>query len=162
MPSPLQIITGTPYWVWVLFAYLLLIGVRALKKRRAPLYRFGIMPAIFILWSLSSLFSKPTSLTVIWAALVLMGSLTSYHLASRLRITADKTSGLIEIPGSIIPLVLSCSFFSIKYILGVSFALDPLLKTNLLISGFDAAVSGLISGISVGRFFRILSRYRMR
>jgi hypothetical protein len=39
-----QIVTNTPVWVWVLLAYLLFIGVRALRPATTPLWRIAIMP----------------------------------------------------------------------------------------------------------------------
>jgi fucose permease len=42
-----QIIIITPLWVWVLLAFLLYLGIRALRPGTAPLWRIAILPALF-------------------------------------------------------------------------------------------------------------------
>ena len=160
MPSLLKILLGTPYWVWVLFIYLIFVGVHALNNRTVSLFRLGIMPIVFIAWSLSSLYSKTALPLTVWILFCCMGIFVGYYMMSRLNISIDKNTKLINLPGSFISLILSCVFFLIKYCLGVSYALDPDLQANVVIIGLGAALSGAISGISLGRFFNILHKYR--
>ena len=62
MNMVLQIVVNTPPWVWVLLAFLLFLGIRALQPSTAPLWRIAILPTVFCVWGVSGLFSlhKPT------------------------------------------------------------------------------------------------------
>ena len=48
MPSILNILHSTPWWVFALFALLMWLGFQALRSRTLPLWRLLITPAIFI------------------------------------------------------------------------------------------------------------------
>ena len=159
MPNLLQIISGTPFWVWIVFAYILFVGINALRKRIVPVYRFAIMPIIFVVWSIVSLYDKTTFSLIMWSLFYGIGITLGYYMMRRLNISINKETYLVHIPGSVIPLIISCSFFLVKYCLGVSYALNPILKFNVIIAGFDGVLSGIFSGISTGRFLKILHKY---
>lgn len=44
----MKCIVGTPTWVWVLFVYLLSIGIKAIKTQIASIPRLFLMPVVFI------------------------------------------------------------------------------------------------------------------
>lgn len=159
-PNILQIIKGTPYWVWVLLAYLLLVGIENLKDRKVSLFRLAIMPSVFIIWSLFSLYSKTTFSLVVYPFSWIAGTSLGFLFIKKLNIRVDRSSKLVSVPGSIVPILLSCSFFLIKYSLGVTYALNPLFRFNMLMTGLDAGLSGIFSGFSFGRFLKIFHEYR--
>lgn len=156
----LQIIKGTPYWVWLLLVYLIFVGIEALKDRKVTLFRLAIMPMIFIIWSLLSLYNKTIFALVVYPVNWVAGAILGFLFMQKLNIKVDKTSRLISVPGSMVPIILSCSFFLVKYFLGVAYALNPILKINIVVTGFDAGLSGIFSGFSFGRFLKILHEYR--
>ena len=53
--KPADIIFNTPIWVWALLCLLLFLGIRALRPTTSPLWRVGILPAVFFVWGLYSL-----------------------------------------------------------------------------------------------------------
>ena len=77
-----QILIHTPIWVFPLFAYLVWLGIQGMRPRTTTIWRSLIVPAIFIIWGLSSLVSQSHD-TVLplasWlaAALVLASKLSS-------------------------------------------------------------------------------------
>lgn len=159
-----NILQGTPYWVWILFAYLLMVGISALKSRSMPWWRFAIIPLIFTVWSLFSIYNKCTTcplLFCIWLAALTIGTIGGYYLMNKTKFTIDAPTKLIHIPGSFIPLLLSISFFSIKYIFGVAYAINPLLNKNMFVLGIDIFLSGIICGIFLGRLIGILYQYQL-
>ena len=125
-----------------------------------PLYRMAIMPLIFVAWSLVTLYSKQTMAIALWPLFLGVGSWVGYTLIARIGATINKEKLLVSMPGSVVPLLLSISFFLVKYCLGVSYALDPGLKSNILVSAFSSSVSGIISGMSVGRFLNVIQKFR--
>jgi hypothetical protein len=52
-----QILIHTPVWVWPLLAYLVWMGIKAMRPRTTAVQRSLIVPAIFIIWGLSGLVS---------------------------------------------------------------------------------------------------------
>ena len=46
----LNILAETPLWVWILFSFLVLIGVNALSDRETNIEGLFIMPLFFLLW----------------------------------------------------------------------------------------------------------------
>ena len=53
-----QILTHTPIWAWVLLAWLIWQGIRAMRPRTGTIGRALIVPAVFIVWGLSRLLSR--------------------------------------------------------------------------------------------------------
>lgn len=157
----LDIIWGTPYSVWVLLAYLLMVGIKATQKNVFPLWRMGIIPIIFILWSFHSIYYKCMSCPQffgLWFIALMAGVLIGYQIMVRLKVSLD-SSKLVHLPGSYIPLLFSMLFFILKYGVGVTYALYPIMRTNVPLFSFDLCLSGLISGIFLGRFGYVLYKY---
>lgn len=44
----LDLLKGTPIWVWILFAYLIFIGVKSLKTRSVFIPKLFIVPLVLI------------------------------------------------------------------------------------------------------------------
>lgn len=159
-----DILLGTPYWVWIVFSYLLWVGMQATKPSTIPLWRMSIIPLIFLSWSLSSIYARCIAceeLLGFWIVALAIGAFLGRYLMSRLdfRIDAD---AMIHLPGSRSTLMLSMIFFIVKYGLGVTYALNPMMRSDLMVQTFDVMVSGLISGIFIGRFGYIVYRYGSR
>ncbi len=51
--SFIEIVVGTPAWVWVLFVFLMANGIRALNDRVIEIKSLFIMPLVFLLWGVS-------------------------------------------------------------------------------------------------------------
>ncbi len=162
MMNVIDIILGTPLWVWLLFGYLIFAGLQSIKPQSIPLWKFSIVPIIFISWSLSTIYHKCQhcmSMSIIWLGTLSIGFMIGYFLIRKINIKLDKKTHIIYWPGSFMPLILSLIFFSVKYPLGAAYAINPVLKENTLILGVDIIVSGLISGIGLGRFTGIVKQY---
>ncbi len=159
----LEALRKTPWWVFALFAYLVVLGVKALKERTLPLRKIFIVPALFTIWSLYSLITKfhlNIYLSPIWGLAVLVGYFASWHLSLRIRIRADKKKHLITLPASCVPLISFLLIFSAKYFFGFLYATDPQAKFNVAFLGTDLAISGLINGIFVGKLLALIHKYK--
>src|SRR2546421_11040376 len=99
-----QILIHTPIWVFPLFAYLVWLGVKAMRPRTVTIWRSLIVPAVFIVWGLSRLFSRqqdtmwPLVAWFVAAAILLVGGL----LAAR-PIELDHTTGGVRRGRSAVP-----------------------------------------------------------
>jgi hypothetical protein len=73
----IQILGGTPWWVWALLLILVWLGLQAARPRAVRLQRMFIVPAIFIVWGLVSLTTRPTfseAIALAWAAAAIGGA----------------------------------------------------------------------------------------
>jgi uncharacterized protein DUF6622 len=159
----LDIISSTPIWVWVILGYLLVVGSMATRPMTVSLLKLGIMPSIFIWWSFYSLYLKCTvcwPLFILWVVVFTISMLIGQQITRSTNFTFDTNTRLFHIPGSWFPLLLSCSFFAVKYAMGATYALMPEMRTNLALMSFDVAVSALIAGLAWGRFTVYLLAYQ--
>lgn len=152
-----QILIHTPLWVFPLFAYLVWLGIKAMRPRTVTIWRSLIVPAVFIVWGLSRLFSgrdfaAPLSA---WlgaaAALLVVGLLTARPLE------LDHTTGEIKRPGSVVPLIRNVTVFALQYSVAVISAIDPHDATTVALVG--RAVSGGTTGYFLGRTIALLRQY---
>jgi hypothetical protein len=162
MRAIVPIVVGTPLWVWALLALLVLLGVRALRSTTTPLWRAAILPAGFFVWGLSGLLASGR-LTMAhllpWAAALASGALAGLWIASLRAIRVDKLRHLIETPGSPLTLVLGLLIFAAKYAFGALHAVRPALFAAGLLPLTELAVSGVLTGMFVGRFAGLWGQY---
>jgi hypothetical protein len=163
VPPIRQIIAGTPIWVWVLFAFLLFLGVRALRPATAPLWRVAILPSIFFVWglyNLVTLYGLTVPRALPWAAALLGGILVGMLIAGRQPIRADKTRHLVCTSGGPLTLALILLIFSIKYVFGFLHATQPGTFVEPRFWLTELALSGVLTGMFIGRFVGLWRQYR--
>lgn len=152
-----QTLIHTPIWVFPLFAYLVWVGIKAMRPRTVTIWRSLIVPAVFIVWGLSRLFSSKDYAwpLVSWlgaaVALLLVGLLTARP------IELDHTSGEIKRPGSVVPLIRNVTVFALQYTVAVISAVDPHDATTAAIVG--RVISGGTTGYFLGRTVALLRQY---
>lgn len=158
----IDIIFDTPWWVWVLFVYLLIVGIKATKTQVIPLWRVALMPSVFLLWSLYSLLYRCAACPLfiaVWILGLIPGLAAGSIFSSRIDHWVDSQK-LVHLQGTIVPLALSMIFFLLKYALGVMYALNPALSANVVMVKIDTLTSSLITGLFVGQFLDIVQKYR--
>jgi len=163
VPPILQIIASNPIWVWVLLAFLLFLGIRALRPATAPLWRVAILPTVFFVWGLSgliSLYGLTLQRALPWAVALLGGMLVGMLIAARQPIRADKARHLLRTPGGPLTLVLVLLIFSIRYVFGVLHAMQPESFVEPRFWLTEIAVSAVLTGMFIGRFIGLWQQYR--
>ena len=150
-------LAGTPWWVYVIFIYLMYVGIKASRSQELPITRLIIVPLIFIVWSLYSLYVRYgfNVLTAsLWITSLIVGASIGWLVLSR-GIRINKHNKLVYLPGSWYPLFFYLLFFIVKYYIGFIYAIDPKMRWNLFFIASDIFASGFISGLFAGRFLRI-------
>lgn len=153
-----RIIANTPIWVWGLLLALLVLGISQARARNMGLRRMFILPMVMtglsVLGTVSGFGFAPMVLLAWAVATCLM-----VWLVIRRPVPAftryDTATGLFYLPGSWIPMALILGIFSIKYVAGVTLAMQPALAASI---GFATAVSalyGAMSGVFIGRAGRL-------
>ena len=145
-----QIISHTPIWVWILFAYLMLRGIKSLRPRKMTPERMLILPIIFLVWALygiaTELANWPVGLTTFAIALT-VGIAGGWINALRLpAATFDARTGKVTRPGSATILVLVLVGFFAKYVLSVVLVLHPYLGAQEGFASLFGGVAGLVDG----------------
>ncbi|MEJ2625771.1 MAG: hypothetical protein P8Z80_14890 [Pseudolabrys sp.] len=144
------ILSGTPVWVWALFAFLLFRGIAALRAREMTPARMLVLPVIFLVWALAGMFFElvawPAALAAFVVALAI-GLAGGWANAARLPVaTRDPVTGLVCRPGSATTLVLVLVGFVAKYVLSVALAMHANLGAQTGFAALFGGVSGLIDG----------------
>ena len=156
-----EIFTRTPIWVWALLAVLVALGAQAMRPRTVSPRRLVIIPAVFILWGLIGLVTKPHFSALLAGDSIVMAAFGTAlgWLTTRLRgLRVDHARGRAHLPGSPALLIRILLVFWIKFFMGVAMAIDPEAANRL--APWDVAISGMMAGYFLGWLLRFWSRYR--
>ena len=160
----LQIIARTPIWVWPLLGFLLFKGIRAFWPSVMNVYKIFIFPAIFLVLSLNGLIATSGCMSCIvfmrFSAL-LIGSIVGLLLFKGIVVEADKKKSLIRVPGTASTLLLILAIFSIKYYFGFKSAIDPALAKTFVFVSAKLVITGITSGITIGRALCYWYKYKI-
>lgn len=162
METVAQFLQHTPWWVYVLFFYLLSRGLAARKPAEVSLQKLAIIPVLLTVWSLAELvrlYGLTASAVSIWLAGLVVGVALGWLLLRGLAITVDAQTGVIHRPAdyTLLPLVLAT--FAVKYAFGAIAATSPALLQEPMFRLADLGLSGLFSGLFVGKFAVYAAKY---
>jgi hypothetical protein len=148
-----QIVAGTPWWVYVLFIYLMRLGFYATKSHIIPVKKIFIMPMIFLVLSIVSMFGMALNAfnLSIWVASILVGAVLGWLQYKALRIKAVKNKASLYVPGTWSLLIIITLIFSIKYYFGYTISIDPNVLMQPQYTAWILGLYGLFSGLFIGR-----------
>ena len=151
MPSPIDILTHTPPYVFALFALLVVLGIIALRPRRQAAWRPIVLPVVFMAWGALSLAGTADATRIaLWLALAIPGAILARIAWPRAGVRFDAATGLVVLTGSVVPLIRNLTIFAIKYALGVATAIGAGIGgAGQAAPLANAAVSGLLAGYFV-------------
>lgn len=150
----LQILRGTPLWVYPLLPGLIVLGYLQSKPRDVAPAMVAILPValgVFSLTRVLAVFGPQALGLAAWAAGTAAALLANRALKQPAGARWSDASGSFHVPGSWVPLALMLAVFCARYALAVSLALAPGLVHT---AAFAAAASfglGLLSGIFIAR-----------
>lgn len=149
----LDILQGTPFWVYGVFLLICYYGFSARKARRESPRSLLIAPGILGLWSFLSLnYAGHVELTLgSWLAGVALGSLAAWVLFSRRGLTLDDEGQGLIVPGTWKILGISLLFFAVKYFIGYQAAVHPERSASAEILILTSTASGFTVGLFCGR-----------
>jgi hypothetical protein len=158
--NPVIFLSNVPWWVFPLLALLVWRGWHASKSRTVPIRAIFIGPAIFIGWGIANLVTRALAapnLAAVWFAAAALGALLALTTV-RLAVQADRTKGLVRLPGSWWPLTRYLAIFCAKFVLAAWSAIAPAMRPEL--AYWDVGVSGLSAGYFIGWLASVLRDYR--
>lgn len=159
MPSFFQIVAHTPTWVWAVLAYLVVDGLFGLRSSTRSPWRLLILPMVGIGLSLAGLGQAARS-DIAFAAWVvaLLSALPLGYAIGRRRAIRRLEDGRLETAGGWFGLLFGLAIFSVRYALGVLFALQPALKPEPFWIALSNGIGGMVAGIGLGWLAGVLLR----
>lgn len=156
----IQILKGTPTWVFVLFFALLALGCQQSRPHTRRTRRLLVLPAAFVAFSLfgvvSAFGSEPLAL-VAWAAGIAAAVVAQRSLGPASAAKWDASTGTFLVPGSWVPLMLMMTVFFIRYALTVTMRLQPGLANETAFALSASLLYGMLSGAFLARSLQVLS-----
>jgi hypothetical protein len=156
----LDILRGTPLWVYAVFCILTYYGVIACFKNRVSKRSLQITPAIFVAISLASL--KLSQGVAIPLSAYALGLLAGWFLALRFYSyqSVQREGERLVLAGTIKVLIVYGGFFAWRYYSGYQAAMHPELANEVSVVAWSALGAGLINGLIVGRSLKLLRIFR--
>ncbi len=162
MEALIQIVGHTPGYVFLALAYGLFAGIRALRSRSTLVPATPVLPAVFLVLSVVSLISTASVLPItafVWIVALGTGAGLGASLLSANVLAVDRGQGRVTLRGDPSVLVLFIVFFGVKYFSGVMHATRPVVASNPTFAIAMTVLSGISTGIMVGRVARLFSVY---
>ena len=160
----ITIVQRTPFWVWLVLAALIGLGVSQFFARSTSLRRVLILPiamAVFSAWGMASAFGgapQVVGVLAAWltAACAVAAVLLWLHRSVPAGVQYEAAHKSFRLPGSGWPLLLILAIFLVKWAVGVELAIQPTLARDSQFALQVALVYGAINGVFVARAARLL------
>ena len=146
-----QVLKGTPAWVWAIFVALVVLGVNQLRARVVARYTVLIAPVVFLLVGLMASGRGPIGFSA-WALTLLASAAFTYFVwQPTAGARYDASTDRLNLPGSLIPMLLMLAIFLLNYVINVALAINPALRSELSWQVGPAVMFGALSGVYIGR-----------
>jgi hypothetical protein len=142
----LNLIKGTPFYVWIILLYLLYVGIKSLNSRIVYLPKLFIIPLVLLAIKYKTFLSQDVNIFIF---AIVLSAIISFlgHASSKINIIKNLKS--VELPGGYLTLVILVSFFLVKYYFGYLKSVEPDLAIKY--SFIENMISGFFSGYFIGR-----------
>jgi hypothetical protein len=156
-----EILSGAPWWVYLLLILLVRLGIRSFKPRTIQLPRLILLPSIFFLWSIYRLYQNDVlvfpSLIVWWVLALAVGAYLGFKEVHAWKIHVDKAKKTLTIPGNYSTLILIVAVFILNFFWGTLYSIYPEMPYGIRF--FDTVTTTICTGFFVGRGSLFLKRY---
>ncbi len=156
MEELIGILEETPWWVYVIFIYLVVMGVKALQPSTVSIHRLIIFPAIVTVWGFIGIKWYLIPLLA-WGLSVAVGIGLGWFFVRKWKIRYDRRRATLHLPGTWTTLVFALIFFGVKYFFGFYNATHTEIHFTLMVA--ESAAAGVITGMFLGRLAFFWKRY---
>ena len=146
----------------VLIIFLVWNGVRSTKPRTIRYRQLYILPSIFLFISANQLFNSYTlsaGSILVWLIATIVAGGISWRFVEKMPAQIDRSTGMIELPGTWVALSLVLFFIGARLYFGRQLYTTPALRTD---QGFITQIvvtTGLLTGYYLGRSSSFLIRF---
>ena len=155
---------NTPWWVYLIFIYILFIGLRAAKGGVIHIAKLFIIPIVFLWLSIDTLTGSvgvTSAHVLLWLAGILLGSCVGVWQLGRLKIEVDQTKKLIKLPGTWTTLIFALAVFVAKYYFSYEMAVRPSVIHDHGFVYSMLIISGFLTGTFVGKVLYALYKLKV-
>lgn len=146
-----QILKGTPFWVWGILAALVVLGAQQLRPRSIRRYSVLIAPVAFLMVGLMAAGRGSVGFTAWALTLLATAAFTFFVWQPTAGARYDASGDRLNMPGSVIPMLLMLSIFLLNYAINVTLAINPALRGEFVWQVGPAVILGALSGLFIGR-----------
>ena len=147
----MQILKGTPIWVWAILAALLYLGSKQLKPRVVKRYSVLIAPVVFLFVGLMASGRGLVGFTTWAVSLMTFAAVTFFVWQPTAGARYEANGDRLHMPGSVVPMLLMLAIFLLNYVINVVLAVNPAYRSEMVWQVVPAFVLGALSGVFVGR-----------
>jgi hypothetical protein len=158
-----QVVLQTPWWVLVLLVFLISRGVVMSRPATVALPRLLIVPAIFLVLGLSRLgvqYRIDAATAGCWIVALATGALVGVALLRHVTIGVSAERNAIMRPGDATVLPIMIAAFLTRYVFAVLSATHPERLAEPAFEFSDIGLSGLVTGLFIGKMLAYLAKYR--
>lgn len=141
-------------WVFLILAYCIFIGVKASKSGTVPYIKMLVVPAIFTYLSVEMLittFHIDLFILGIYLIGLFSGGVGGWIQGHKQEVKADRKKLLLQLKGTWSTLIIVLIIFVTKFYFGYTSAVNPSLLSNTTYVVSMLLVSGITTGLFVGR-----------
>lgn len=157
-----QIASHTPTYVWAILGLLVYRGVAASRDRSLTVRSVFILPLVMLALGLQSTangFGLQSPAGAAWLAGLAAGVAMMWQHAGK-NLVLDRTSGMVHLRGSWLPMALMMTIFAGKFAMAVALASHPALRSSLALALPACAAFGALSGAFMARPLRVAAALR--
>ena len=147
----IQILKGTPIWVWALLAALIYLGSKQLKARVVKRFSVLIAPVAFLFVGLMAAGRGPVGFATWAASLISLSAVTFFVWQPTNGVRYEANGDRLHMPGSVVPMLLMLAIFLLNYVINVVLAINPVHRSELAWQVVPALILGALSGVFIGR-----------
>lgn len=147
----IQILKGTPLWVWAILAALIYLGSKQLKTRVVTRYSVLIAPVVFLFVGLMAAGRGPVGFATWAASLISVAAVTFFVWQPTGGARYETNGDQLHMPGSVVPMMLMLAIFLLNYVINVVLAINPSFRSELAWQVGPALILGALSGVFIGR-----------
>lgn len=152
-----NLVGATPWYVYLIFFYLVRTGIQMMKDRDQWIPRLFIVPAFLIFMKLRLFHMGSAPMITAYVVVVMGGLIFGYVRAYKIDVSASEKKRHLYMSGSMEPFALFMIVFGVEYAFGYLEAKNP--NAFARFQFFEVAVSGLASGYFLGCAFAFVQAY---
>lgn len=157
----IELFQQTPWWVYVLFVFLVLMGLRSTTHRTVPIKQLLIYPLVLttlnFVW-LNERLEGHYHDFFYWIIGLLLGAFFGWILFRHWKVHASHHFQTLALPPTWSSLILILLFFAIRYFFIFNYEMHTEAEFHLFVA--DSLISGAMTGIFIGRSSLLYWKYR--
>lgn len=150
-----KLFTEAPIWVWPLFIFLIVIGLRTTKTRKIHLGFYYALPLLG-LTTINNIFALPSTLiaAICFFASYLIAAVLAFKLQKRWILTIQQSH--VRVAGEWLTFTTLMLIFGLNFIRAILEATSPNIYNSMVFIALFSCAAGLVAGSFLGRSLRIL------